>query len=67
MDKAGLGSGLDKDGDRLLAPPPPPKKVQKLNAKQARKGADEARKRGDKLRNMFFQNDEVLKYLGEDA
>jgi hypothetical protein len=66
-DTAGLGSGLDKDGDRLPAPPPPPKKVQKLNAKQARKGADEARKRGDKLRNMFFQNDEVLKYLGEDA
>lgn len=66
-DKAGLGSGLDKDGDRLPAPPPPPKKIQKLNAKQARKGADEARKRGDKLRNMFFQNDEVLKYLGEDA
>lgn len=66
-DKAGLGSGLDKDGDRLPAPLPPPKKIQKLNAKQARKGADEARKRGDKLRNMFFQNDEVLKYLGEDA
>ncbi|KAJ5677773.1 uncharacterized protein N7477_003406 [Penicillium maclennaniae] len=66
-DKAGLGSGLDKDGDRLPAPPPPPKKIQKLNAKQARKGADEARKRGDKLRNLFFQNDEVLKYLGEDA
>ncbi|KAJ5140225.1 hypothetical protein N7448_003633 [Penicillium atrosanguineum] len=66
-DKAGLGSGLDKDGDRLPAPLPPPKKIQKLNAKQARKGADEARKRGDKLRNMFFQNDEVLKYLGENA
>jgi hypothetical protein len=48
-------------------PPPPPKKVEKLNAKQARKGAAEARRRGEKLRNMFFQSDEVLKYLGEDA
>lgn len=66
-DKAGLGSGLDKDGDRLPAPPPPPKKIQKLNAKQSRKSADEARRQADKMRNMFFQNDEVLKYLGEDA
>jgi hypothetical protein len=63
-----LGTGLDADGDRLrAAPPPPKKKVEKLNAKQARKGAVEARKRGEKLRKMFFQSDEVLKYLGEDA
>lgn len=48
-------------------PPPPPKKVEKLNAKQARKGAAEARRRGEKFRNLFFQSDEVLKYLGEDA
>jgi hypothetical protein len=48
-------------------PPPPPKKVEKLNAQQARKGALEARKRGEKLRNMIFQSDEVLKYLGEEA
>lgn len=67
-DTAGLGTGLDADGDRLrAAPPPPKKKVEKLNAKQARKGAVEARKRGEKLRKMFFQSDEVLKYLGEDA
>lgn len=65
-DTAGLGVGLDADGDRI-PPPPPPKKVQKLNAKQARKGAVEARKRGDRLRKMFFQSDEVLKYLGEEA
>lgn len=66
-DTVGLGAGLDADGDRIRAPPPPPKKVEKLNAKQARKGAAEARKRGEKLRKMFFQSDEVLKYLGEDA
>lgn len=67
-DTAGLGTGLDADGDRIrVAPPPPNKKVEKLNAKQARKGAVEARKRGEKLRKMFFQSDEVLKYLGEDA
>lgn len=66
-DTTGLGAGLDADGDRIRVPPPPPKKVEKLNAKQARKGALEARKRGEKLRNMFFQSDEVLKYLGEEA
>lgn len=65
-DTAGLGTGLDADGDRIPVPPPP-KKVQKLNARQARKGAVEAQRRGEKLRNMFFQSDEVLKYLGEDA
>lgn len=66
-DTAGLGTGLDKDGDRIRVAPPPKKKVEKLNAKQARKGAVEARKRGEKLRNLFFQSDEVLKYFGEDA
>lgn len=66
-DTVGLGAGLDADGDRIRVPAPPPKKVEKLNAKQARKGAAEARKRGEKLRNLFFQSDEVLKYLGEDA
>lgn len=64
-DTAGLGAGLDADGDRIRAPPPAEKKVQKLNAKQARKGAVEARRKGEKLRKMFFQSDEVLKYLGE--
>ncbi|KAL3468651.1 hypothetical protein BJX64DRAFT_246475 [Aspergillus heterothallicus] len=39
-------------------------KVQKLNAKQVRKGHVEARKRSDKLREMFYQDDKVLKYLG---
>lgn len=64
-DTAGLGVGLDADGDRIRAPPPPPKKVQKLNAKQVRKESVEAQRRADKMRNMFFQSDDVLKYLGE--
>lgn len=66
-DTAGLGSGLDADGDRIKAPPPPPKKVEKLNAKQMRKRELEARKKGEKMRNLFFQSDEVLRYLGEEA
>lgn len=67
-DTAGLGVGLDADGDRIKdPPPPPPKKVQKLNAKQMRKNQMEERKRGEKLRNLFFMSDDVLKYLGEEV
>ncbi|KAL4904553.1 hypothetical protein BDW74DRAFT_26351 [Aspergillus multicolor] len=39
-------------------------KVQKLNAKQVRKGHLDARKKGEKLREMFYQDDDVLRYLG---
>ncbi|KAL4754729.1 hypothetical protein BDW72DRAFT_100905 [Aspergillus terricola var. indicus] len=39
-------------------------KVQKLNAKQVRKGHLDAKKRGEKLREMFYQDDDVLRYLG---
>ncbi|KAJ5587540.1 uncharacterized protein N7459_003305 [Penicillium hispanicum] len=65
-DTAGLGVGVDADGDRKPPPPPPPKKTPTLNAKQARKAAVEAKKKHDRMRNLFFQSDEVLKYLGED-
>ncbi|KAL4734713.1 hypothetical protein BDV11DRAFT_49599 [Aspergillus similis] len=39
-------------------------KVQKLNAKQVRKGHLDAKKKGEKLREMFYQDDDVLRYLG---
>ncbi|KAL4997585.1 hypothetical protein BDV10DRAFT_88242 [Aspergillus recurvatus] len=39
-------------------------KVQKLNAKQVRKGHRDAKKKGEKLREMFYQDDDVLRYLG---
>ncbi|KAK1140035.1 hypothetical protein N8T08_010944 [Aspergillus melleus] len=41
----------------------PVAKVEKLNAKQVRKGHADAKKRGDRLREMFYQNDDVQKYL----
>ena len=41
----------------------PAAKVEKLNAKQVRKGHADAKKRGDRLREMFYQNDDVQKYL----
>ena len=59
-DTVGLGVEIDpsKKIDRDKA------KVQKLNAKQVRKGHAEARKKGEKLREMFYQNDDVQRYLG---
>ncbi|KAJ5832788.1 hypothetical protein N7474_001099 [Penicillium riverlandense] len=69
-DTVGLGAGVgrDADGDPIPVhrrPVSPPKKVQRLNSKQVRRQAAEARKRGDRLRNLFFQSDDVLKFLGE--
>lgn len=66
-DTAGLGSGLDKDGDPIKVPLPVKNKVVKLNPKDMRRKEAEAKKRGEKMRNLFFQSDEVLKYLGESA
>ncbi|CAG8897772.1 unnamed protein product [Penicillium egyptiacum] len=62
---AGLGTGLDRDGDPLPPRPAPPVKVQKLNSKQARNKAAEDKKRAERMRKAFYQNDEVSKYLGE--
>ncbi|KAL5356008.1 hypothetical protein BJX96DRAFT_171203 [Aspergillus floccosus] len=75
VDTVGLGAGV-QDPDLLegeekakakakAKATPPPQKVQKLNAKQVRKGHADARKRGERLRQMFYQSDDVLKYLGE--
>lgn len=66
-DTAGLGMGLDADGDRLPAPPPPPPKPPKLNAKQVRKSYAEARRKNEKVRDLFYQDDKILQYLGENA
>ncbi|KAJ5457674.1 hypothetical protein N7475_009062 [Penicillium sp. IBT 31633x] len=66
-DTAGLGTGLDRDGDPLPPRPPPPAKVQKLNAKQMRKRVADEKRRAERTRKTFYQNDEVLKYLGEGA
>ncbi|KAJ5107280.1 hypothetical protein N7456_003955 [Penicillium angulare] len=66
-DTAGLGAGLDKDGDPIKIPVVEPKKIVRLNAKQMRKKDEEEKKKAAKMRNAFYKSDEVLKYLGEDA
>ena len=40
-------------------------RVMRLNAKQVRKRDDEARKKAEKLRGLFYANDDVEKYLGD--
>ncbi|KAB8078808.1 hypothetical protein BDV29DRAFT_152446 [Aspergillus leporis] len=72
VDTVGLGAGVgvEEDGDGVAGGKKKGKevvregKVQKLNAKEVRKGQLEARKRGEKLRELFYTSDEVLRYLG---
>ncbi|PYI15010.1 hypothetical protein BO99DRAFT_393519 [Aspergillus violaceofuscus CBS 115571] len=40
-------------------------KIQKLNAKEVRRGQVDARKRGERLRELFYRDERVLRYLGE--
>jgi hypothetical protein len=40
-------------------------KAQKLNAKQVRRGELEAKRKGEKLREMFYRRDDVQRYLGD--
>jgi hypothetical protein len=56
------GIGIERKEVKLVEAP---KKVQKLNAKQSRKMDAEAKKRGELLRDMFFRDEAVDKYLGE--
>ncbi|KAI9815371.1 MAG: hypothetical protein M1832_005510 [Thelocarpon impressellum] len=41
-------------------------KVEKLGAGEVRKREAEARRKGERLREMFYGRDEVLRYLGND-
>ncbi|OJJ50822.1 hypothetical protein ASPZODRAFT_126769 [Penicilliopsis zonata CBS 506.65] len=65
-DTVGLGIKRHADGEKEKAKPAAKvQKTQKLNAKQARMGYARAQKKSDRLREMFFQNDDVQRYLGE--
>jgi hypothetical protein len=66
-DTAGLGTGIDRDGDVVKKVPVVKAQKKLLNAKQVRKKAEEERRRGERMRKAFHANEEVLKYLGEDV
>lgn len=61
----GLGAVVpevkDKSGEKDGKGRVQKKKV--LNAKEARKGQLEERKKGERLRELFFQDEDVLRYL----
>lgn len=70
-DTIGLGVNIDEDADEgpvskrsRNKEPPKPTKVEKLNAKQVRKSHAEAKKKNEKLRELFFRSDDVQKHLG---
>lgn len=62
-DTVGLGVDIEELSKRKVRED----KVAKLNAKEVRKGQGEARRKGEKLRELFYTSDDVLKYLGEGA
>lgn len=62
-DTIGIGIDSSKHGRQLAAPAI----TKRLNAKQVRRLEEEDKKRREKLQRMFYQNDDVAKYLGEDG
>lgn len=58
-DKMGIGVVLPPEADRKKKV-----KVKKLDAGQVRKMYEQDRKKGERLREMFYRNDDVERYLG---
>jgi hypothetical protein len=61
-DRAGIGAPLPTKKSEEAQP-----KVQKVNAKQARKMAAEDKKAREKLQRMFYADEQLEKYLGPNA
>ena len=58
-DKMGIGMVLPKEGDRRKK-----EKVEKLDAGKIRKLHEKDKKKGEKLRETFYRNDDMARYLG---
>ncbi|PYH77334.1 hypothetical protein BO82DRAFT_386637 [Aspergillus uvarum CBS 121591] len=62
VDTVGLGvAGHNSDDEEAHQK----RKRVKLNAKEVRRGQVDARKRGERLRELFYQDERILRYLGE--
>lgn len=55
-----VGIGAEK----IFQAPKPSEKKQKLDAKQVRQKEQEARRKRERLQELFYRNDDVEKYLG---
>lgn len=62
-DTVGLGAVVPevKDKSRRVQKK---QKAKVLNAKEVRRGQLEERKKGERLRELFFRDEDVLRYLG---
>ncbi|KUJ07048.1 uncharacterized protein LY89DRAFT_712331 [Mollisia scopiformis] len=58
-DKLGIGVVLPKEGDRMKKVKP-----EKLDAGKVRKLQEKDKKKAERLREMFYRNDDVERYLG---
>lgn len=58
-DKMGIGVVLPKEADRRKK-----ERIQKLDAKKIRKMYEQDKKKAERLREMFYRNDDVERYLG---
>ena len=58
-DKMGIGVLLPKESERKKK-----EKIEKLDAGKVRKMHEKDKKRAEKLREMFYRNDDVERYLG---
>ncbi|KAK0120626.1 hypothetical protein ONS96_010830 [Cadophora gregata f. sp. sojae] len=58
-DKMGIGVVLPKQADR-----PKKEKIQKMDAGRVRKMYEQDKKKAERLREMFYRNDDVERYLG---
>lgn len=63
-EESGGKIGLKRKAREKKAEKSRPARVEKLNAKEVRRGDLEARRRGEKLKEMFYQREDVQKYLG---
>lgn len=64
-DTAGLGVPEEEKKKKKKGRAGKEARVEKLNAKQVRQREMEAKKRGEKLREMFYRSEDVQKYLGD--
>ncbi|KAL1646937.1 hypothetical protein SLS58_003073 [Diplodia intermedia] len=59
-DTVGLGCDVPKNASKHKVEKP-------LNAKETRQSEEALKKRHQRLQNLFYKSDDVLRYLGEDA
>jgi hypothetical protein len=64
-DTTGLGMENDPNAEKRERLQKQKEERQKLNAKQVRMKEMEAKKKGDKLRELFYRSEDVQRYLGE--